>query len=72
MSLLHIIERIVPIDSDEWDRVAEEHADHFPGREVVSLQRKLAQLYRRKAPSGDPTIPEEIKLAKEIKDFGTL
>ena len=45
----------------------EEHTVNFPGRDVDSIKRKWCSLYRRKAPSGDPTIPAEVLMAKRIK-----
>ena len=31
------------------------------------MRRKLANLYRKKVPTGNPNMPEEVRLAKQIK-----
>ena len=38
MNLLRILERVVPVDSAEWQDVAEEHGTRFPSRDVDSLK----------------------------------
>lgn len=55
------------IGPDEWSRVLELHSINFPSRDVDSLRRKYTSCYRKKAPTSDPNVPEEIKLAKEVK-----
>lgn len=66
MNLLRILERVVPVDSAEWQDVAEEHGASFPTRDVESLKKKFSQLHRRKAGTGNPNIPPEVQLAKEV------
>lgn len=67
MHAFSIIERIIPCDSDEWAQVAEEHSRMFEGRDVDSIKRKFCDMHRRKAPTGDPSIPPEVLLAKKCK-----
>jgi hypothetical protein len=55
-----------PTGGDQWDIVLKQHSLSYPGREVESLHRKFAQLHRVK-PTGDPSCPQEVKLAKCIK-----
>jgi hypothetical protein len=60
----------MPIGNDKWDVVLKQHSLSYPGREVESVHRKFAQLHRVKTPStgGDPRCPQEVKLAKRIKE----
>ena len=66
MHLLSILEEIVPVDSDEWQKVTELHNARYPGRTLQSLRRKFTTIHRKEAPTGDPNIPEDILLAKEV------
>ena len=45
------------------------HTARYPGRTIQSVRRKYTLTHRKKAPSGDPDQPEEIRLAKEIKNL---
>jgi hypothetical protein len=67
LHLLHIMEKILPIGPDEWDKVLQEHSIQYPGRDVESLRRKYTNMHRKKAPTGDPNCPPAIKLAKKVK-----
>lgn len=69
MHLFRAMMAIVPVDGDEWEMVLAEHSKSYPGREVDSIKRKFATIHRRKAPSGDPNIPEYVRMAKELKDM---
>jgi len=64
---LAIMEEVLPIGPDEWDRVLVEHSNLFPNRDVESLRRKYHTLHRKKIPTGDPSMPLEVKMAKRIK-----
>lgn len=65
--LLEFLERIQPISQTEWKAVLAEHEQPFSqqGRTVDSLRRKFSTLHRRKMPTGDPKIPEEVLRAKK-------
>ena len=67
-SMLDAIESIIPIGSGDWERVELAHSVDFEdkGRTADSLKRKFRELYLRKGPTGDPTIPETVRRAKEI------
>jgi len=66
--MLDAIESIIPIGSGKWERVEVAHSVDFEdkGRTADSLKRKFRELYLRKGPTGDPTMPETVRLAKEI------
>ena len=66
MNFLRIMERVVPCDLEEWSTVLESHSVRYPGRTVESLRRKYMTLHRKKAPTGDPDVPEHIALAKTV------
>ena len=67
MNLLRIIEKHLPIGSEDWEDVVLEHGLHFPGRGRTALMRKCSTLCQKQIPTGDPNCPEEVKLAKRIK-----
>ena len=69
MHLFRAMTTIVSVDGDEWEMVVAEHSKNYPGREVDSVKRKFATIHRRKAPSGDPNIPEYVRMAKELKEM---
>ena len=69
MHLLCILEDVVPVCKTDWESVLHQHSERFPGREVAALRRKLQGLHRRKMPTGDPNMPEEVRLAKEVRDL---
>jgi len=66
--MLDTIESIVPIGSGEWERVEVAHSVEFEdkARTADSLKRKFRELYLKKGPTGDPTIPETVRRAKDI------
>lgn len=67
-SLLDVVEEILPIGPNDWDRVAERHCTYYPGlgRTRESLKRKFASLYNHKKPTGDPTCPAVVRRAKRV------
>ena len=68
---LNIMLEVLPIGPEQWAEVTSRHAETYAGREVESLRRKYTELHRKNIPSGDPNIPEDIRLAKRIKyDIG--
>ena len=66
MSVLHIMEDILPIGPNEWQLVADNHAKNYTRRDVPSTRRKWQILHCMKIPTGDPEIPEEVRVAKNI------
>jgi len=66
--MLDAIESIIPIGSGEWERVEVAHSVDFEekGRTADSLKRKFRELYLTKGPTGNPTMPETVRRAKEI------
>ena len=66
--LLDVIEDLLPISPNDWDRVAERHCTYYPGlgRTRESLKRKFASLYNHKKPTGDPTCPATVHRAKQV------
>ena len=65
MSLLRIIEDVLPIGPEEWAQCTSRHAETYHGRDLASLRRKYNNLHRMKVPTGDPSCPDEVKLAKK-------
>ena len=66
ISVLHIMEEILPIGPNEWQLVADNHAENYTRRDVTNIRRKWQVLHRMKIPTGDPEIPEEVRIAKRI------
>ena len=66
--LLEIIDNVLPIGPNDWDRVTERHCTIYPGlgRTRESLRRKFASLYNHKKPAGDPSCPVSVRNAKRI------
>jgi len=68
-NFLHITEDILPISGEEWEDVETEHmieyAEH--NRTAASIRRKFMELYNKKIPTGDPTMPDTVRLAKTIR-----
>ena len=69
-SLLELLETHEPIGGSEWERVQRIHNGRFPAsnRTADSLRRKFADLYRKRAPTGDPTVPPHVIRAKSIRE----
>ena len=67
-ALLDILQDRLPASSDEWDGVTEVYNKQHPGRErdKDSLRRKFNSLHNKKVPTGDPSIPPQVKRAKYI------
>ena len=60
MSVLNIIRGILPIGPNEWQLMADNHADNYTRREVSSIRCKWQVLHRMKIPTGDFEILEEV------------
>jgi hypothetical protein len=69
--LLEIIEEILPIGWNEWDRVTECHCLNNPEYSWTSksLKHKFPALYNHKKPTGDPTCPPYMQNAKQILEL---
>ena len=67
LSLFAIMERILPIGTEEWEQVQMEHSQEYPGRDVESIRRKYNTLHRKQVPTGNPNISPEILAAKRVK-----
>ena len=43
---LSIIERIIPVDSEKWQDVVDQHSFRYPGRDIESIKQKMLTIYR--------------------------
>ena len=66
-TLLKAVERILPIDAEGWTEVHEIFNSKHSSRGVEGLKRKFNKLANKPVPTGNPDIPEDVKLAKSIK-----
>ena len=66
-TLLKAVERIVPIDAEGWAEVHEIFNSKHSSCGVEGLKRKFNKLANKPVPTGNPNIPEDVKLAKSIK-----
>ena len=69
LSLLELVKQYNPIASVEWENVVKQHKINFPAedRKLDSIKRKFQELYQTKVPTGDPFVPIEVMMAKEIQ-----
>ena len=69
--LIEIVEEILPIGPNDWDRVTQRHCSYYPGngRTRETLKRKFASLYNHKKPTGDQNHPLYMRNAKRIWDL---
>ena len=66
-TLLKTIEQILPIDAEAWNEVHDViNSKHTP-RGVEGLKHKFNKLANKPVPTGNPNMPEDVKLAKSIK-----
>ena len=66
-TLLKAVERILPIDAEGWTEVHDIFNSKHSSRGVEGLKRKFNKLANKPVPTGNPNIPEDVKLAKSIK-----
>ena len=68
--LLEVMADILPISSMEWEDVERRHNERFSTNERTkeTLKRKFQNLYLKRVPTGDPTIPPEVRWAKKIQN----
>ena len=67
LALFSVMERILPIGTEEWEQVVLDHSEQYPGRDVDSIRRKYNSLHRKQVPTGSPNMTPEIRAAKRIK-----
>ena len=66
MNLVRTIEKVLPIHQDDWAIIKVQH-DVFYGhleRTTDSFKRKCRSLHRQKIPTGNPAMPDEVRVAK--------
>ena len=66
-TLLKAVERILPIDAEGWNKVYDIFNSKHSSRGVEGLKRKFNKLANKPVPTGNPNIPEDVKVAKSIK-----
>ena len=66
-TLLKTIEQVVPIDAEGWNEVHDVFNSKHTPRGVEGLKRKFNKLTNKPVPTGNPNMPEDVKLAKSIK-----
>ena len=66
-TLLKTIEQILPIDVEAWNEVHDVFNSKRTPRGVEGLKCKFNKLTNKPVPTGNPNMPEDIKLAKSIK-----
>ena len=66
-TLLKTIEQVVPIDAEGWNEVHDIFNSKHTPRGVEGLKRKFNKLANKPVPTGNPNMPEDVKLAKSIK-----
>ena len=65
--LFDIMETLLPIGTEEWNKVLDEHSKQYSGRTVLSIRRRYQNLHRKNAPTGSPNMPDDVRQAKRIK-----
>lgn len=65
---LNVLVEKLPLCKTEWDEVLKEHEKRLAqhGRTVDSLRRKFALLHRKKIPTGDPLMSDDVRRAKHL------
>jgi hypothetical protein len=68
-ALMAVLRSIIPLGREEWEQVVYEYNKSFPlcNRGLENLRRKYNTMANKKIPTGDPTMPDHVKLAKDIK-----
>ena len=66
-TLLKVIEEILPIDAEAWNEVHDVFNSKHTPHGVKGLKRKFNKLANKPVPTGNPNMPEDIRLAKSIK-----
>ena len=66
-TLLKAIEQILPINVEAWNEVHDVFNSKHSPRGVKGLKCKSNKLTNKPVPTGNPNMPEDIRLAKSIK-----
>ena len=66
-TLLKTMEHIIPIDVEGWNEVHEIFNSKHTPRGVEGLKWKFNKLANKPVPTGNPNMPEDVKLTKSIK-----
>ena len=66
-TLLKVIEQILPIDAEAWNEVHDLFNSKHTPRGVEGLKHKFNKLANKPVPTGNPNMPEDVKLTKSIK-----
>ena len=66
-TLLKAIEQILPINAEGWTEVHDIFNSKHSSRGVEGLKRIFNKLANKPVPTGNPNIPEDVKLAKSKK-----
>ena len=66
-TLLKVIEQILPIDAEAWNEVHDVFNSKHSPHGVKGLKCKFNQLANKPVPTGNPNMPEDIRLAKSIR-----
>ena len=66
-TLLKTIEQILPIDVEAWNEVHDVFNSKHTPHGVKGLKRKFNKLANKPVPTGNPNMPEDVKLAKSRK-----
>ena len=61
------IEQILPIDAEAWNEVHDVFNSKHTPCGVEGLKRKFNKLTNKPVPTGNPNMPEDVKLTKSIK-----
>jgi len=71
LHLLEVIEKILPLNPDDWDQVKYQFVKTYAtnNHSVTAITSRFQSLYRTKEPTGSPNIPEEVCVAKQIRNM---
>ena len=67
ITLLKAVEQILPIDAEAWNEVHDAFNSKHSPHEVGGLKCKFNKLANKPVPTGNPNMPEDIRLAKSIR-----
>lgn len=67
-SLLDVLKAHLPLCKDEWDYVMRKHNNAFRTNNcnINSIRQNSASLHRKEMPTGDPSMPSDVRRAKQI------
>ena len=66
-TLLKVIEQILPIDAEAWNEVHDVFNSKHSPHGVEGLKRKFNKLTNKPVPTGNPNMPEDVRLTKSIR-----